>query len=158
MGDMATVKVLKNAIHMRYNGIFGCHGNTCYVILIGNFFCLIHNIGSINVFTDFEINRYKIDEFRKTRKNPMFYLTSHDAKTVRRMSWGLVFMFSVTLTFDLCSILVTRTEHYALFVVCLLDFYWMFYDHFSARSLLAKLGRWGWWWGWGWLERKARRH
>ena len=37
-------------------------------------------------------------------------------------------------------------------------FYWMFYDHFSARSLLAKLGRWGWWWGWGWLERKARRH
>ena len=36
-------------------------------------------------------------------------------------------------------------------------FYWMFYDHFSARSLLAKLGRWGWWW-WGWLERKARRH
>ena len=34
----------------------------------------------------------------------------------------------------------------------------MFYDHFSARSLLAKLGRWGWWWGWGWLERKARRH
>ena len=36
--------------------------------------------------------------------------------------------------------------------------YWMFYDHFSACSLLAKLGRWGWWWGWGWLERKARRH
>ena len=33
-------------------------------------------------------------------------------------------------------------------------FYWMSYDHFSARSLLAKLGRWGWWW----LERKARRH
>ena len=22
--------------------------------------------------------------------------------------------------------------------------YWMFYDHFSAHSLLAKLGRWGW--------------
>ena len=36
--------------------------------------------------------------------------------------------------------------------------YWMFYDHFSAHSLLAKLGRWWWWWGWGWLERKARRH
>ena len=33
-------------------------------------------------------------------------------------------------------------------------FYWMFYDHFSAHSLLAKLGRWGWWWGWGWLARK----
>ena len=37
-------------------------------------------------------------------------------------------------------------------------FYWMFYDHFSTHSLLAKLGRWGWWWGWGWFERKARRH
>ena len=24
-------------------------------------------------------------------------------------------------------------------------FYWMFYDNFFARSLLAKLGRWGWW-------------
>ena len=37
-------------------------------------------------------------------------------------------------------------------------FYWMFHDHFSARSPLAKLGRWGWSWGWGWLERKSRRH
>ena len=32
-------------------------------------------------------------------------------------------------------------------------FYWMFYNHFSARSLLAKLDRRGWWLGW--LERKA---
>ena len=31
--------------------------------------------------------------------------------------------------------------------VNLIWFYWMFYDHFSVRSLLAKLGRW-----WGWLD------
>ena len=35
----------------------------------------------------------------------------------------------------------------------LIWFYWMFYDHFSALSLFAKLGRWGWWWGW--LEQKT---
>ena len=35
---------------MFYNGVFGCHGNTCYVILIGAFF---NDIGPINVCTDF---------------------------------------------------------------------------------------------------------
>ena len=62
----------------------------------------------------------------------MFYLTPRDAKTLRHASWGLdisdryfdkehfekvmaqivVFVFSVTLTFDLCSIFfVTRIVH-----------------------------------------------
>ena len=27
-----------------YNWVFGCHGNTCYVIFIGAFFCMIHLI------------------------------------------------------------------------------------------------------------------
>ena len=53
---------------MRYNGVFGCHGNTCYVILIGSCFC------PINVCTDFEINRYKIDQFIKHAKI-VFYMT-----------------------------------------------------------------------------------
>ena len=78
----------------------------------------------------------------------MFYLTSRDAKTVRRTSWGLdtsdryfdkehfetnqkslrkvmaqivVFVFSVTLTltFDLCSIFfVTRIAHDVLEYPC----------------------------------------
>ena len=78
MGDMAAV----------YNGVFGCHGNTCYVILIADLFCIIHSISQINVCTDFEINRYKIEEFRKHVKI-VFDLTSCDAKTVRRTSWGL---------------------------------------------------------------------
>ena len=29
---------------MLYNGVFGCHGNTCCVILIGDFFFMIHSI------------------------------------------------------------------------------------------------------------------
>ena len=48
------------------------------------------------------------------------------------------------------------SPHHRFLNIGFILFYWMFYDHFSACSLLAKLGRWGWWWGW--LERKARRH
>ena len=40
-----------------YNVVFGCHGNTCYVIVIGAFFYMIYSTGQINVCTDFEINR-----------------------------------------------------------------------------------------------------
>ena len=46
---------------MLYNGVFGCHGNTCYVIFIGAIFYMFYSICPINVCTDFEINRYKID-------------------------------------------------------------------------------------------------
>ena len=34
---------------------------------------MIHSIGPINVFTDFEINRYKIEEFIKHAKKYIFY-------------------------------------------------------------------------------------
>ena len=50
---------------MLYNGVFGCHGNTCYVIFIGAIFYIIYSTGQINVYTDFEINRFRIDEVRK---------------------------------------------------------------------------------------------
>ena len=73
---------------MLHNGVFGCHGNMCYVIFIGAILYMLYSIGPINVCTDFEINRYKIDEVRKYAKI-VFYLTSHDAKMVRRTSWGL---------------------------------------------------------------------
>ena len=53
---------------MLYNGVFGCHGNMYYIILISAFFYTIHSIGAINECTHFEINRYKIDEFRKLAK------------------------------------------------------------------------------------------
>ena len=74
---------------MLYNGVFGCHGNTCYVIFIGAIFYMIYSTGQINVCTDFEINRFRIDEVKKICNNCMFYLTSCDAKTLRHESWGL---------------------------------------------------------------------
>ena len=46
---------------MLYNGVFGCHGNTCYVIFVGAIFYMIYSTGKINVCTDFEINRFRID-------------------------------------------------------------------------------------------------
>ena len=75
---------------MLHNGVFGCHGNTCYVIFIGAILYMF-SIGPINVCTDFEINRYKIDEVRKYAKIVLYliYLTSRDAKTLRHASWGL---------------------------------------------------------------------
>ena len=42
---------------MFYNGVFRCHGNTCYVILIGLFY-MIPSIGPMNVCTYLAINRY----------------------------------------------------------------------------------------------------
>ena len=66
---------------MLYNGVFGCHGNTCYVIFIDAIFYKLYSIGPINVCTDFEINPYKIDEVRKYAKI-VFYLTPRDAKTL----------------------------------------------------------------------------
>ena len=76
---------------MLYNGVFGCHGNTCYVIFIGAIFYMFYSICPINVCTDFEINRYKIDEIRTYAKIAFYliYLTSCDAKTLRHASWGL---------------------------------------------------------------------
>ena len=76
---------------MLYNGVFGYHGNTCYVIFIGAILYMLYSIGPINVCTDFEINRYKIDEVRKYANIAFYliYLTSRDAKTLRHASWGL---------------------------------------------------------------------
>ena len=54
---------------MLYNGVFGCHGNTCTLFLLVQFFCMLYSIGPINVCTDFEINRYKIDELENMQKS-----------------------------------------------------------------------------------------
>ena len=72
---------------MLYNGVFGCHGNTCYVNLIGAFFCMIHSM-RVPIFIFLEINRYKIDEFRKYAK--IVFIWRHvTQKMLRRTSWGL---------------------------------------------------------------------
>ena len=36
---------------MLYNGVFGCHGNTCYVIFYWCNFYVLHSVGPINVCT-----------------------------------------------------------------------------------------------------------
>ena len=52
---------------MLYNGVFGCHGNIYYVVLI-NAFLQGTYYRSNQCVTNFEINPYKIDEFRKHAK------------------------------------------------------------------------------------------
>ena len=61
------------------------------LFLLVQFLYMLYSIGPINVCTDFEINRYKIDEVRKYANIAFYltYLTSRDAKTLRHASWGL---------------------------------------------------------------------
>ena len=47
---------------MLYNGVFGCHGNTCYVIFIGAIFYMIYSTGKINVCTDFEKEHFETNQ------------------------------------------------------------------------------------------------
>ena len=48
------------------NVVFGWHGNTCYVFFYWcDFLYDIYSTSQTNVCTDFEINRFKIDEVRK---------------------------------------------------------------------------------------------
>ena len=99
---------------MPYNVVFGCHGNTCYVIFICAIFYMTHNIGQIIVCTDFEINRYRIDEVRKYAKIVLIGILTrnilkptsslYDFRFKKVMAQIVVFVFSVTLTFDICSI------------------------------------------------------
>ena len=53
---------------MLYDGDFRCHGNVCYVFLIDAIICKIHSIGPSNMCINFEKNRLKIDDFRKSEK------------------------------------------------------------------------------------------
>ena len=86
-----------------------------------NYFCKVHNIGPINVCANFEINRYKIDEFRKHAKIVCLFdvkvlgiFISNILQPTRSLydfrfkiygsNSALVLMFLMTLTFGLCSI------------------------------------------------------
>ena len=112
---------------MLYNWIFGCHGSMCYVILINAFFLQgTYSIGPIMCVPFLRSICTKLTNL----ENMQNHMTQ---KTVRRTSWrfrlvliGIFignilqsprslydirfksygsnnFMFSVTLTFDLCS-------------------------------------------------------
>ena len=66
MGDMLWL-VLKNALFfiMGYLVAMEIHATLFFDRII---FCMILSIGPINVCTDFEINRHKINAFRKHAK------------------------------------------------------------------------------------------
>ena len=82
---------------MLYNGICGCHGNICYVILINASFCKVHNIGAIDVRTNFEINRYKIDEFRKHAKIVCFIWRHVTQKWYVVRHGGCILLIGITI-------------------------------------------------------------
>ena len=75
---MAVVKVLKNALCFIMGYLVSMEIRVTLFWLVH--FCMIHRIGPINVCTDFDIDPYKIDEFRKYAKL-VFYLTSRDVTT-----------------------------------------------------------------------------
>ena len=108
---------------------------------------MIYRIGQINVCTDFEINRYRIDEVRKYakivclfdvtwRKNGTSYVMGTPALLIgiltrnilklevfttsgsKVMAQIVVFVFSVTLTLTFVLFFVTRIAHDVLEYPC----------------------------------------
>ena len=86
---------------MLYNGIFGCHGNICSVILINAIFArcivLIQSM-CVPMLRSIGTKLTNLENIQKL----YVYLTSRDTNTVRRTSWGwdtkvmahtVVFMF-----------------------------------------------------------------
>ena len=74
-------------ISVVYNGVFRCHGNMfCYI-----YRCKVHNIGPINVCTNFDINRYKLDEFRKPAKTCFILCHVIQKRYVIRLSGKYIF-------------------------------------------------------------------
>ena len=51
-----------------YNVVFRCDGNVGYIFLIDVMFCKVHRIGPRNMCVDFERNRLRIEDFRKSEK------------------------------------------------------------------------------------------
>ena len=87
-GWYAAVKVLINALCFIMGYLVAMVIRVTLFLLV-QFFCMLYSICPMNVCTDFEINRYKIDEVRTYAKIAFYliYLTSCDAKTLRHASW-----------------------------------------------------------------------
>ena len=64
--EIQNVKVLKRALCFIMWYVFAME--TYITLFLSIHFCKVHSIGPINVCTNFEINRYKIDEFGKHAK------------------------------------------------------------------------------------------
>ena len=55
-------------VPMLYSVVFRCHENVGYILLIDVMFCKVHRIGPRNMCVDFERNRLRIEDFRKSEK------------------------------------------------------------------------------------------
>ena len=60
---------------MPYNGIFGCHENMCYVILINAFLCKVHITGTINVCTIFRTIDTKLTNLENMQKSYVYLMS-----------------------------------------------------------------------------------
>ena len=56
-----------------YNGGVRCHGNVGYIFLIDAMFCKVHRICPRNMCVNFERNRLRIEDFRKSEKSYVFF-------------------------------------------------------------------------------------
>ena len=90
LAEIYNIEIWKNSLYF-IMGIFRCHGNVRYVFLIDAIFCKVHSIGPSNMCINFEKNRLRIDDFRKSEKIVCF-LWRHVAqkRDVVRQFWGLL--------------------------------------------------------------------
>ena len=65
-GDIAQWNMEK--LPILYNVVFRCDGNVGYIFLIDVMFCKVPRIGPRNMCVDFERNRLRIEDFRKSEK------------------------------------------------------------------------------------------
>ena len=86
--EIYNIEIWKNSLYL-IMGIFRCHGNVRYVFLIDAIFCKVHSIGPSNMCINFETNRLRIDDFRKSEKI-VYFLWRHVAqkRDVVRQIWG----------------------------------------------------------------------
>ena len=107
---------------MLYNGVFGCHGNTCYDIFIGAILSTIHSIGPINVCaaktvrrTSWRLRHFWYVFWSGTLWNQPEVSTSSGSKVMAQI---VDFVFSVTLTLTVDLFFVTCTAQDVLEYPC----------------------------------------
>ena len=67
LAETYNIEIWKNSLYF-IMGIFRCHRNVCYIVLIDAIFCKVHSIDPSNMCITFERNRLRIDECRKSEK------------------------------------------------------------------------------------------
>ena len=88
LAEIYNIEIWKNSLYF-IMGIFRCHGNVRYVFLIDANFCKVHSIDPSNMCINFDRNRLRIDDFRKSEKIVCFFWRHVAQKRdVVRQFWG----------------------------------------------------------------------